>query len=109
MGTLEVDVCVCAESCVSHQNAEVGMKEVWYGPKVLIEGADAETFSEGEMVTFINWGNLIITKIHKCVLVIPQRSQINVGRRLLSVGLTSPSPRASSEGQMGRSRPWRLA
>lgn len=41
------------------------MKEVWYGPRVLIEGADAETFTEGEMVTFINWGNLIITKINK--------------------------------------------
>ena len=24
-----------------------------------------ETFSEGEMVTFINWGNINITKIHK--------------------------------------------
>ncbi|XP_028256961.1 bifunctional glutamate/proline--tRNA ligase [Parambassis ranga] len=47
------------------KNAEVGMKEVWYGPKVLVEGADAETFTEGEMVTFINWGNLIITKINK--------------------------------------------
>lgn len=41
------------------------MKQVWYGPRVLVEGADAETFSEGEMVTFINWGNLIITKINK--------------------------------------------
>lgn len=47
------------------KNAEVGMKEVWYGPRVLVEGADAETFTEGEMVTFINWGNLIITKINK--------------------------------------------
>ncbi|KAM9860801.1 bifunctional glutamate/proline--tRNA ligase [Aulostomus maculatus] len=47
------------------KNAEVGMKEVWYGPRVLVEGADAETFSEGEVVTFINWGNLIITKINK--------------------------------------------
>uniref|UniRef100_A0A3Q3JLT7 Bifunctional glutamate/proline--tRNA ligase n=1 Tax=Monopterus albus TaxID=43700 RepID=A0A3Q3JLT7_MONAL len=47
------------------KNAEVGMKEVWYGPRVLIEGSDAETFSEGEVVTFINWGNLIITKINK--------------------------------------------
>ncbi len=46
---------------VSTQNAEVGMKKVWYGPRVLVEGADAETFSEGETVTFINWGNLIIT------------------------------------------------
>uniref|UniRef100_A0A7N6BSN0 Bifunctional glutamate/proline--tRNA ligase n=1 Tax=Anabas testudineus TaxID=64144 RepID=A0A7N6BSN0_ANATE len=47
------------------KNEEVGMKDVWYGPRVLIEGADAETFSEGEVVTFINWGNLIITKINK--------------------------------------------
>ncbi|XP_073528020.1 bifunctional glutamate/proline--tRNA ligase isoform X3 [Phyllobates terribilis] len=47
------------------KNAEVGVKSVWYGPRVLIEGADAETLSEGEMVTFINWGNLIITKIHR--------------------------------------------
>lgn len=73
-----------SESWLSHQNAEVGMKEVWYGPKVLIEGADAETFSEGEMVTFINWGNLIITKINKCVLVIPQLFQINVKTCLAS-------------------------
>ncbi|XP_049573000.1 bifunctional glutamate/proline--tRNA ligase isoform X3 [Syngnathus scovelli] len=47
------------------KNAEVGMKQVWYGPRVLVEGADAETFTEGEVVTFINWGNLIITKINK--------------------------------------------
>lgn len=102
MGTLEIDV--STGSCVSHQNAEVGMKEVWYGPKVLIEGADAKTFSEGEMVTFINWGNLIITKINKCVLVIPQRHHVKV-----ETCLTLPSPCASSEGQMGRSRAWRLA
>ncbi|XP_051797807.1 bifunctional glutamate/proline--tRNA ligase isoform X2 [Acanthochromis polyacanthus] len=47
------------------KNTEVGMKEVWYGPRVLVEGADAETFTEGEVVTFINWGNLVITKINK--------------------------------------------
>ncbi|XP_068922106.1 bifunctional glutamate/proline--tRNA ligase isoform X1 [Petaurus breviceps papuanus] len=47
------------------KNVDVGLKSVWYGPKVLIEGADAETLSEGEIVTFINWGNIIITKIHK--------------------------------------------
>ncbi|XP_008296039.1 bifunctional glutamate/proline--tRNA ligase isoform X2 [Stegastes partitus] len=47
------------------KNTEVGMKDVWYGPRVLVEGADAETFTEGEVVTFINWGNLIITKINK--------------------------------------------
>ncbi|XP_060548467.1 bifunctional glutamate/proline--tRNA ligase isoform X2 [Pantherophis guttatus] len=47
------------------KNAEVGLKPIWYSPKVLIDGADAETLTEGEMVTFINWGNIIITKIHK--------------------------------------------
>ncbi|NP_001275581.1 bifunctional glutamate/proline--tRNA ligase [Danio rerio] len=47
------------------KNADVGLKQVWYGPKVFIEGADAETFTEGEIVTFINWGNIIITKIHR--------------------------------------------
>ncbi|XP_053488501.1 bifunctional glutamate/proline--tRNA ligase [Ictalurus furcatus] len=47
------------------KNTDVGMKQVWYGPKVFVEGADAETFTEGETVTFINWGNIIITKIHK--------------------------------------------
>ncbi|KAM9408914.1 bifunctional glutamate/proline--tRNA ligase isoform 2-T2 [Pholidichthys leucotaenia] len=47
------------------KNPDVGMKEIWYGPRVLVEGADAETFTEGEVVTFINWGNLIITKINK--------------------------------------------
>ncbi|XP_063299887.1 bifunctional glutamate/proline--tRNA ligase isoform X2 [Pelobates fuscus] len=47
------------------KNAEVGTKPIWYGPRVLIEGADAETFSEGEMVTFINWGNINIVKINR--------------------------------------------
>ncbi|XP_043917555.1 bifunctional glutamate/proline--tRNA ligase isoform X13 [Protopterus annectens] len=47
------------------KNADVGTKSVWYGPKVLIDGADAETLSEGEMVTFINWGNLNIIKINR--------------------------------------------
>ncbi|XP_060034442.1 bifunctional glutamate/proline--tRNA ligase isoform X2 [Erinaceus europaeus] len=47
------------------KNPDVGLKPVWYGPKVFIEGADADTLSEGEMVTFINWGNISITKIHR--------------------------------------------
>lgn len=55
----------CILFCGDLQNADVGMKQVWYGPKVFIEGADAETFAEGETVTFINWGNIIITKIHR--------------------------------------------
>ncbi|XP_061172906.1 bifunctional glutamate/proline--tRNA ligase-like [Saccostrea echinata] len=47
------------------KNEDVGMKDVWYSPLVYIEGADAELLKEGEMVTFINWGNLEITKINK--------------------------------------------
>jgi bifunctional glutamyl/prolyl-tRNA synthetase len=40
----------------------VGIKKVWYGPRVLIDGADANSLSIGENVTFINWGNLVIKK-----------------------------------------------
>ncbi|NWU03890.1 SYEP ligase, partial [Urocynchramus pylzowi] len=47
------------------QNADVGLKPVWYSSRVLIEGADAETLAEGEVVTFINWGNVIITKLNR--------------------------------------------
>ena len=43
------------------------MKKIWYGPKVYIEGADAACIEEGEVVTFINWGNIIIKKINKWV------------------------------------------
>uniref|UniRef100_A0A8C3A7E0 Bifunctional glutamate/proline--tRNA ligase n=1 Tax=Cyclopterus lumpus TaxID=8103 RepID=A0A8C3A7E0_CYCLU len=65
------------------KNAEVGMKKVWYGPRVLVEGADAETFAEGEMVTFINWGNLIITKINKYVgsLFSLSRARLNLDNK----------------------------
>ncbi|XP_041332731.1 bifunctional glutamate/proline--tRNA ligase isoform X1 [Pyrgilauda ruficollis] len=47
------------------KNADVGLKPVWYSSRVLIEGADAETLVEGEVVTFINWGNVIITKLNR--------------------------------------------
>lgn len=46
------------------KNAEVGSKTVWVGPKVLIDYADAECLKEGDNATFINWGNLLVTKIH---------------------------------------------
>ncbi|BFZ12382.1 hypothetical protein BsWGS_15421 [Bradybaena similaris] len=47
------------------KNTEVGNKTVWFGPRVYIDGADAEVISEGEIVTFINWGNLKIKKINR--------------------------------------------
>lgn len=41
----------------------MGEKEVWYSEKVYIEGADAQTLSEGETVTLLNWGNVTVTKV----------------------------------------------
>jgi len=46
------------------------MKPVWYGSKVWIEKDDADHFSVGENVTFINWGNLVIKSIYKFVTTI---------------------------------------
>ncbi|KFP87297.1 Bifunctional glutamate/proline--tRNA ligase, partial [Acanthisitta chloris] len=53
------------EAAKHPKNADVGLKPVWYSSRVLIEGADAETLTEGEVVTFINWGNIIITKLNR--------------------------------------------
>ena len=47
------------------KNSDVGTKTVWYGPRILIDLADAETIKEGEMVTFMDWGNLEITKVNR--------------------------------------------
>ena len=41
------------------------MKKVWYCDKVMIDQVDAAVLSEGQVVTFINWGNIIIGKIQK--------------------------------------------
>ena len=41
------------------------MKDVWYSDCVYMEGADAEHLKIGEMVTFINWGNLVIRAINR--------------------------------------------
>ncbi|XP_012942923.1 bifunctional glutamate/proline--tRNA ligase [Aplysia californica] len=47
------------------KNADIGNKKVWYGPRIFIDGADALVMKEGEVVTFINWGNIVIKKINK--------------------------------------------
>ena len=52
-------------SCHYFQNADVGMKKMWISKKVFIDQEDAATFSDGQIVTFINWGNLNIKKIVK--------------------------------------------
>ncbi|XP_057305081.1 bifunctional glutamate/proline--tRNA ligase-like [Hydractinia symbiolongicarpus] len=47
------------------KDATIGQKPVYYSSKILIEGEDAKLMKEGELVTFINWGNLRITKVNK--------------------------------------------
>lgn len=57
------------EECLSApqhpKNSEIGNKDVWVGPKVLIDREDGESLKEGENTTFINWGNLLIKKINR--------------------------------------------
>jgi len=47
------------------KNPDVGEKTVWTGPRLIIDGADAEQLKEGENATFINWGNIMIKKVNK--------------------------------------------
>lgn len=47
------------------KNAEVGTKKVIFAKDVLVDQADAQSFAEGEEITFMDWGNVIIKKIHK--------------------------------------------
>uniref|UniRef100_T1IPR4 Uncharacterized protein n=1 Tax=Strigamia maritima TaxID=126957 RepID=T1IPR4_STRMM len=59
------------------KNTDVGMKNIWLSSKIWIEADDAELLKEGENATFINWGNLKITKIKRasnkveCVEAVP--------------------------------------
>ncbi|KAL3319945.1 hypothetical protein Ciccas_001373 [Cichlidogyrus casuarinus] len=43
----------------------MGEREIWLAPQVLVEQVDANSFEENKNVTFINWGNLIISKINR--------------------------------------------
>lgn len=47
------------------KNESIGKKEIHIGPRILIDYIDAEQLKEGENATFINWGNLMIKKIHR--------------------------------------------
>ncbi|XP_063957953.1 bifunctional glutamate/proline--tRNA ligase-like isoform X2 [Lytechinus pictus] len=55
----------CREVAKHPKNADIGLKKMWISKKVFIDQEDAATFSEGQTVTFINWGNLNIKKIVK--------------------------------------------
>merc|ERR1712130_3714 len=54
-----------AKSPFHPKNPDVGEKDTFYSKKVFVESADAELFKEKENVTFVNWGNLMITKVTK--------------------------------------------
>ncbi|ODQ82122.1 hypothetical protein BABINDRAFT_33399 [Babjeviella inositovora NRRL Y-12698] len=47
------------------KNAEVGEKDVIFAADLLLEQEDAATLEDGEEATFMDWGNVIINKIHK--------------------------------------------
>ncbi|CAH2355591.1 glutamate--tRNA ligase, cytoplasmic [[Candida] railenensis] len=47
------------------KNLEVGLKKVVFAKTLLIDQNDAEGIEDGEEVTFMDWGNIIVTKVHK--------------------------------------------
>ncbi|TQV95455.1 glutamyl-tRNA synthetase [Cordyceps javanica] len=47
------------------KNAGVGTKVVTFASKVLVELADAATLQDGEEVTLMGWGNVIVKRISK--------------------------------------------
>ncbi|KAH8312817.1 hypothetical protein KR044_013065 [Drosophila immigrans] len=50
---------------VHPKDEKLGTKTVKLGPRIYIDYVDAEALKEGENATFINWGNLLIKKVHK--------------------------------------------
>ncbi|KAH8337466.1 hypothetical protein KR059_010928 [Drosophila kikkawai] len=50
---------------VHPKDESLGKKTVLLGPRIYIDYVDAEALKEGENATFINWGNILIKKIHK--------------------------------------------
>lgn len=47
------------------KNEDVGLKWIWKSNRLLIDSIDAEALKENENATFINWGNLLVTKINR--------------------------------------------
>ena len=45
------------------KNPSLGNKKVYYGPTILIDQADAASFTQGEEITLMNWGNAFVTSI----------------------------------------------
>lgn len=47
-----------------NKNPELGTKQVVYSRRILIDQEDAKSFTEGEEMTLMNWGNVIVRKIY---------------------------------------------
>ncbi|GBM15901.1 Bifunctional glutamate/proline--tRNA ligase [Araneus ventricosus] len=47
------------------KNPDLGTKTIHVGSRLLVDDFDAKAMKVGENVTFINWGNLLITNISK--------------------------------------------
>ena len=45
------------------KNPDVGVKPVWFGPRVWLESLDVASMKEGEEITLMKWGNVVITKV----------------------------------------------
>ncbi|RWS15020.1 bifunctional glutamate/proline--tRNA ligase-like protein, partial [Dinothrombium tinctorium] len=50
---------------VHPKNVDLGKRNVKVGNKLIIDQSDASLIKEGDVVTFINWGNLKVNKILK--------------------------------------------
>lgn len=47
------------------KNPDVGQKNVWVTSRLFIDQVDAQMLKEGQNTTFINYGNIMIDKIHR--------------------------------------------
>jgi glutamyl/glutaminyl-tRNA synthetase len=59
------DEIVCASVQVHPQKPEHGLRVMRRYCRILVDQADAATFTQGEEVTFLRWGNFYIDEIVK--------------------------------------------
>ena len=75
------------ESKPKHKkNPDIGNKDVIFADQVLIDQADAD-LTEGEEVTFMDWGNIIVSKVVKGDDGIVKSIEANLHLKVISVRL----------------------
>ncbi|ORZ38918.1 tRNA synthetases class I, catalytic domain-domain-containing protein [Catenaria anguillulae PL171] len=47
------------------KNPDVGNKDTAYFKHIVLAGADVQDLADGEEVTLMDWGNVIVTKVHR--------------------------------------------